>query len=330
MTATETRWDPIEGTLTIETPPAEAARGIAIPQTLRRLPIPLALAAMIWVFVAIARGSNVFIPMALFMVCLGAEFLMGHLANDAGRQRARRARIARDNNWSYTGAFLEPVVTGVDGAKTSPRMNRIRERVPELVKMQPGAFIGAEFDGEFWGSFDDGRPFWIALGTRRMEAALAADPALRRDRHGGAGGQGLLFSLLAAYRLDRATGIRAVAAPENLFSLGPLDRDIKTESEAFNRRFRVAGHARDDPDRPEVALRTEVLRVLSPAAQTTMLDLADRYRATGFVVDDDVFYLMAQDTLSGANARPDRVDLHLAGIVEAFRTAALAPKRYVE
>lgn len=329
VTTSEARWDPFEGALNVETPPAEVARAVDIPQALRRLPIPLAIAAMVWVFVAVARGANVFIPVAAFVASFGAEFLMWYLANDAGRQRARRARLARDKGWSYTGALLKPVFDG-DGTKASPRMIRIRDTVPELVKLQLGAFMGADFDGEFWGNVDEGPPFWMALGTRRMEAALAADPRLRRDRHGGKGGQGVLFSLLAAYRLDRATGIRAVVAPENAFSLGPLDRDIKTESGAFNRHFRVAAHAKDGSDWPEIALRTEVLRILSPATQTTMLDLAGRYRVTGFVVDDDVFYLMAQDNLSGENAHPDQIDRCLAGIVEEFINAAMAPKRYVE
>jgi len=145
---------------------------------------------------------------------------------------------------------------------------------------------------------------------------------MRRDARGGKGGYGQFFSLLGAYRIDRKTGIRAVIRPENIVNRGPLDRDIKTESIQFNERFHVSGRPMTKRDSRDVT--QEVLQILTPATQASMLDLAARFHNLGFIVEDDVLFFMAQDRLAGENASEGGIDRLLPGMLEEFEAAKLS------
>ncbi|MHA7775767.1 hypothetical protein [Roseibium sp. M-1] len=341
MNASATHWDPIKGEISIDTPDVSDIRaGVVLPAPVRRfLPIG-AIAALLWTMVqAIWTDAFPFVPVAVTTVMFALFFIAGELENRDGRQTKRRVELARKNGWSYTGKLMERVrefgtVRTSDGADRrthlvkSERALAVEKQVPELTRLQVGSFVGAQFDGEFWGtSSKDGLPFWVAIGAMDMEAGVAANAALRRDARGGAGGFGVFFSLLGAYRIGRKTGVRAVIRPENLFNTGPLDRDIKTESISFNEAFHVSGTATTPQgDEPELA----VLRILTPAAQVTLLDLRERYHTVGFVVEDDVLFFMAQDELVGANAHPDRIDMLLAGILAEFEAAKFSLKERVE
>ncbi len=79
---------------------------------------------------------------------------------------------------------------------------------------------------------------------------------------------------------------------------------------------------------PERIADLAVLRILTPATQTTLLDLLQRYHTVGFVVDDDVLFFLAQDKLVGANAHPDRVDAHLADLLIEFEAAKFLSQEY--
>ena len=161
----------------------------------------------------------------------------------------------------------------------------------------------------------------------QMEAGLGT-PEMRRDARGGRGGFGQFFSLLGAYRIDRKTGIRAVIRPENIVNKGPLDRDIKTESIQFNEKFHISGRPLSPGNGHDIA--QDVLRILTPATQAAMLDLETRFHNVGFIVDDDVLFFMAQDTLVGENASEGGIDRLLPGMLEEFEAAKLSIKRYVE
>lgn len=337
MSAPVTHWDPIKGEISIDTPDVSNIRAsVVLPAPARRF-IPVgAIAALLWTMVqAIWTDAFPFIPVTVTTVMFALFFIADALENRDGRQTKRRVEIARKNGWSYTGKLMERVrefgtVTTSDGADRrthlvkSERALAVEKCVPELTKLQVGSFVGAQFDGEFWGtSSKDGLPFWVAIGAMDMEAGIAANAALRLDSRGGTGGFGVFFSLLGAYKIGRETGVRAVVRPENLFNAGPLDRDIKTESIAFNEAFHVSGRATTPQGaEPELA----VLRILTPAAQVTLLDLRERYHTVGFVVEDDVLFFMAQDKLVGANAHPDRIDVLLAGIMAEFEAAKFSLK----
>lgn len=343
MSGKRSHWDPISGTIAVETPDISTIRqGIAIPPAVNRILLAAALLSILWVMVeGFMRDAFPFVPAAVTTVVWGLFFGAAHLENQDGRKTIRRVRLAKSKGWSYTGELMARVrefvsVRKSDGADRETRLVKseralaVEARVPELTIMRVGAFAGAMFDGEFWGeSSQDGLPFWLAIGAMNMEAGLAFNSDLRRDAFGGKGGYGQFFSLLGAYRIDRKTGIRAVVMPENLFSKGPLDRDMKTESVEFNKAFRISSRYTDEA-RAAADPTFETLQVLTPATQDTMLALHARYHNTGFVLHDDVLFFMAQDKLVGANAAQDRIDTQIVEIAEEFEQAKFSLKRYVE
>lgn len=330
-----THWDPIQGEITIATPDVSNIRtGIVLPSPVRRaLPIGATL-ALSWTMVeGLWTDSFPFVPVAVTTILFALYLLAGDLENRSGRKTRRRAKLARENGWSYTGKLMERVrVFGTVMTAERPehrthlakseRALAVEARVPELAKLQIGAFAGAQFDGEFWGtSSRDGQPFWLAIGAMEMDAGLASNAALRRDARGGSGGFGVFYSLLGACTIGRSTGVRAAIAPENILNKGPLDRDIKTGSPAFDAAFHVSGTALQAGDTERA-----ILRLLSSATQDTLLALLERYHTVGFVIDDDVLFFMAQDQLVGSNAHPDRIDALLADMLAEFEEAKFAVK----
>ena len=343
MSTTQTHWDPITGTIEVETPDISGIRkGLVIPPIVSRILLIAALVSILCVMVeGFVRDGFPFITVAVTTVIWAIFLGATHLENEDGRKTIRRVRLAKTKGWSYTGELMARVrefqtVWKSDGADRDTRLVKseralaVEARVPELTKVRFGAFVGAQFDGEFWGeSGSDGQPLWIAIGSMQMEAGLAFNSDLRQDAFGGKGGYGQFFSLLGAYRIDRKTGVRAVIMPESIFSKGPLDRDIKTESIEFNSAFNISGRYKDaetggtDPT-------LDVLRILTPATQDSMLTMLKRYHNVGFVLDDDILFFMAQDKLSGKNATPEGIDTLLLNISEEFEAAKLGIKRYVE
>ncbi|KFB08992.1 hypothetical protein [Nitratireductor basaltis] len=335
-------WDPFEGEIEVETPELSSIRkGIALPLWLKRIPLPAVLFSLVWTMAAgFGGGGFPFVPVTVTTFAFGTIFLMEILENADGHRTRRRILIARDRNWSYTGKFLEWQIErkparDSDGnferrsQRVKPqRLKTIETAIPELTVMQAGSFMGVRLDGEFWGeSVQDGLPLWVALGAMQMEAALGPRER-RRDARGGRGGYGQFISLLGAYRIGRKTGIRAIIRPENIANRGPFDRDIKTESIHFNEQFHVSG--RSVATDGEMDVSREVLQILTPATQATLLDLAVRFHTVGFVVVDDVLFFMAQDKLVGENASEGGIDRLLPGILEEFEAAKLSIKRYVE
>ncbi|MEQ8306864.1 MAG: hypothetical protein RIA09_09905 [Hoeflea sp.] len=343
MSGKRSHWDPISGTIEVETPDTSTIRqGIAIPPVVNRILLGAALLSIFWVMVeGFVTDAFPFVPVAATTVVWGLFFGAAQLENEDGRKIIRRVRLAKGKGWSYTGELMARVrefagVSKSDGVDRETRLVKseralaVEARVPELTITRVGAFAGALFDGEFWGeSSQDGLPFWLAIGAMNMESGLAFNSDLRRDAFGGKGGYGQFFSLLGAYRIDRKTGIRTVVMPENLFSKGPLDRDLKTESIEFNRAFRISSRYKGEA-RAAADLTLDTLRVLTPATQDVMLAMHKRYHNTGFVLDDDILFFMAQDKLVGANAAPDRIDALIVEIAEDFERAKFSLKRYVE
>ncbi|WP_422370860.1 hypothetical protein [Hoeflea sp.] len=343
MSSAKTHWDPIQGTIEITTPDTSNIRsGLPVPPLLRRVLLIAALLSILWVMIAgFIKGDFPFVAVGATTVIWALFLACEHLQNEDGRKTVRRVKLAKANGWSYTGELMARVrefrtAWKSDGAERETRLVKseralaVEAKVPELTVTRFGGFIGALFDGEFWGkSSRDDQPFWLAIGSMGMEAGLALDGNLRKDAFGGKGGAGQFFSLLGAYRIGRKTSVRAVIMPENLFNKGPLDRDIKTESVRFNAAFNVSGRYKD-PARQDSDATLDVLRILSPATQDAMLSMAERYHNIGFVLDDDVLYFMAQDKLVGKNAAPEAIDKLLFEIAANFEAAKFAIKRYVE
>ncbi|MEQ8480286.1 MAG: hypothetical protein RIC18_06490 [Hoeflea sp.] len=227
------------------------------------------------------------------------------------------------------------VYNGDERGRSSKLVKSERERavealVPELTKPTVGAFVGTNFDGEFWGeSSQDRLPFWLAIGSMQMDTGLAFNTDLKRDSRGGSGTSGQFYSLLGAYKLGRKTGIRAVIKPENTVHVGPLDRDTKLESIAFNDAFHISGAHKDAASSGDVP-ELELFRILTPATQDSMVTALKRYHNVGFVIDDDILFFMAQDKLVGENASRNGLDRLISSIVADFEKTKFGIKNYVE
>ncbi|MGI3166240.1 hypothetical protein [Pseudooceanicola sp. 200-1SW] len=336
-------WDPFDGTIRIT--PIETAKGggARLPNWLKRLPPLAILGTMLWLLIAAVRADSFpVLPTICTSLAFASLFLFEKLENTEGRRRARYVRLARANGWGFTDKLLERQVEfgrAIDGdgdferrtqLQKSERMLKIEAHLPELTKLRVGAFMGALLDSEFWGPLpgQPDQPMWMAVGTTQMEAGLGR-ARTRRDTRGGQGGYGQLFTIVGAFQLGRDTGIRAAIAPESLFSLGPLDRDLKTESTAFNAAFRIAGRAIAG-GRAAAEVEQEVLRILTPATQTSLLDLKARHAKVGCVVEAEVLYVMVQDWLSGGNATEAALDRLLPEILAEFQAAQQSFRAYIE
>lgn len=199
-------------------------------------------------------------------------------------------------------------------------LQKVYEAIPELFRPRPGQPIAMTVEAEFWGTTTNGLPFWMGVRQVDMDTTFAS-PEIRKDLHGNAGKQGALQFMVAGYGLDRDTGIRAALTAE---MLGDSRRDFKTESTEFNTRFHIAVRGQEG-DPPEIEMR--VLQALTPATQTSLLDLWDRYRLQ-IILDGATAYVSGHERV---NSRDEAVlDALLPQAAEAFAAAASSFKRYVE
>ncbi|MEM7566997.1 MAG: hypothetical protein AAF321_07165 [Pseudomonadota bacterium] len=309
-------WDPFEGEVRVAQPASSGrAQGLDLPQWVQQLPVGLAVASFGWLFFAIFTDRPFVLPLVAVVVSFVLVFGIEHLVNAKGRRDDRRTAFARSRGWSYDAERITPVAAG-DGAKRSERLERIARARPKLVSLRMGGL-----DGEFWGYGEDGLPLWIAVSAIPMNAAFAADARLRNDRFGGSGATGLLFSLVGAYQLGRDTGLRAAITPAGATDVLGFSRTLETESVAFNEAFRVTAEPED---------AAGVLRLLSPATQTTLLDLLENYRRLALVVEGDTLFFRAEDRIVGKNAQDEAMDRLLPTMLAQFEQAKLTFKRYVE
>lgn len=317
-----THWDPFERQVTVRTPDVSDIRqGVALPQWSQQLPVLLALGSFVWVFYAIFTDGDVVPATVAVMVSFALVFGLQHLANPDGMKARRRVAFARARGWSYSAERITPKADG-HGGRSSERLARIVRAQPGLVSAAMGGL-----DGEFWGASEaDGLPLWLGINALQQNAALAADARLRRDRYGGSGAFGVLFTLVGAYKLDRDTRVRAVIAPANAADALRLREDIETESIAFNEAFRVTAEPHRDGGSAEAA----VLRLLTPATQDVLLELLQSYRRIAMIVDGDVLFFRAEDRAVGRNAEATAMDRLLPAMLTDFERAKLSLRRYVE
>lgn len=192
--------------------------------------------------------------------------------------------------------------------------------IPELFRPRPGQPVAMTLEAEFWGETGRGTPFWMGARVAEMDTTFASRQ-LRRDLHGHAGDHGALLMMVAGYRLARDTGIRAALTAE---MLGESRHDFKTESTAFNRRFHIAVRSGEgDP----LEIETRLLQALTPATQTSLLDLWERYRLQ-VIIDGATVFVSGHERF---NARDDAIlSRLLPQAADAFATAAVRFGQYVE
>lgn len=190
-----------------------------------------------------------------------------------------------------------------------PRLEQVFQAIPQLLLPRPGQLIPMELQAQFWGRCKSGVPVWLLMGE--MDSAAIA---------GDAGREGTLITMLAGYRLDRDTGMRAhilAKAP-----LGAGRRGVQTESIQFNRTFTISTASTDAPDQD-----LKVRQALTPATQVAFLDLWAQYKSQ-FIIDGRLCFVRG-DVLIPSRDDHD-IATELTKAVDAFLAAATRFKRYVE
>lgn len=312
MTGQSSFWDPFEVRIQ---PPAQivsAPPRPLLPASFKKLELPLFLLALPGFLLAIFSESLRIFGFALVTFGMAGGFAIDHFTG-ATQDRLRRLQSAADHLGFQFRAKIP-----------AERLRKIRQKIPEIFKLRVGGSIPLVIESEMWGVAENGSPLWVGLGAH-SSASLFGGPK-QSSGAAGAASQGNVVMMVAAYSLDRNTGIRLVLMPESVGSIGPFDRDLKTESIAFNNRFNIRVTARDDQgalDRVSV----EVLQVLTPALQTTLLDLADRFAAR-VVIDGETVYFAGFRNLHGFD---DAVlQTFVKEAITGFSEASVSFKHYAE
>ena len=316
-------WDPFAGTLPFErqqvTQPGE---GVKLPGWINTMLGFLAIAATIAVVVAFFWWPAAWFGIPALAISVGGLLGGDMLARTAGKRDWLFFRLAERNDWAFR--LIEPQMRRRRGSRNhrpvDPFAARVYKKIPELCRPRAGQLIPLQFQAMFWGGTKTDIPFWLGLQQYEVDATLAVE-AIKKDGFGGRGLQGKLFNMAMAYNLERDTGIRAHLLAEAFDRDGW--RDIKTESVEFNRRFKIAIPDDRAGDGGQLAL----LRALTPATQSVLIDLHDRYQAQ-LVLDGTTIYLAGHDRIM--SAEDDVVAARFGALVEQFAEAAVSFKHFAE
>ena len=300
-------WDPIEGEVKAAVPQPRAITQNRFAGVLRFLSLPMLIITLagfcIAVFSERLMVHGIAIATAGFVFLLFGDKLSGSSSNRAARI-VNAARAA-----GHLGG------TRLD----KPKIARLAGRIRNLMVVRLGASIPLILQHEIWGQTKSGIPFWMGLSLNASRAFAGGPKANVRVDPGQSHGEVAMF--VVAYKLDRDTGIRAEIMPEFVTAKGPLDRDIKTESVEFNRKFNI--RLRED----DGAGKMDLLRVLSPATQVVFIGLADAYAARAIIDGDTVFF----GGYRNFQTTDDRaLQALLTQAVDDFAEAATAFKTYAE
>jgi len=283
-----------------------------LPPVFKKLELPVFLVALPGFLLAVfSEGLR---PYGVAMATLGIAggFAIQHFTGSA-RERLFRLQSAA----KALGYVFRAKIPG-------QRMATIQRNAPEMFKLRVGGSIPLILESEMWGTAQTGNSMWMGLGVH-ASAALFGGPR-QTETTPDAAVQGNVIMMIAAYKLERDTGARIVLMPENVGAIGPMDRDMKTESVDFNRAFniRVTGrHSKENLDQ----MTANVLRVLSPAFQTTLLDLSEHYAARVIVDGDTVFFGGFRNLQS---LEEDVLKNFVQQTVTRFADAAVSFKHYAE
>ena len=305
-------WDPFEGQVS---PPPENETSSAwaiLPASAKRYQGPLLLLAFPGFALAFFGGTTMIVGIALVCIGifggLGLDILTG--GSSAGRSRLKGA--ADHLGFAFRGTI------------PPNRLGAIRRRLPEIFRVRVGGSIPLVIESEMWGPAATEVPCWMGAAAISSMAFFGGPKQSLRGPDQSV--QGNTIMMIAAYRLDRDTHVRIVLMPEYVGAVGPLDRDIKTESTDFNNRFNIRLTCRDGEKRMDRATMA-LLQVLTPAFQTTLTDLADRFAAR-VIVDRDVVFFAGFRNLQTLD------DETLAAFVKEtlseFADAAVSFKAYAE
>lgn len=320
-------WDPFRGEVAFRQDSAPPPKpGLRVPGGVKSAlgllciaSAPLLLAGIVWPDVALFGG----VPMLVVSV-LGLMSI-DFLGRTAGARAWRYAEIARERGWAYEATDVRPVARrGRSGSATGPTAGRLADpahaRIAPLLAARPGQPIPLFIEAQYRGRTRGGVPFWLGLQEIEADATLGA-AAMRRDAHGNAAPRGVVLTMVAGYDLDRDTGIRA-----RLTAQGPIAArgDQSTGAVVFDRLFDVVV---ERPADGGAGARLALLRTLTPAMQTTLIDLAARYRAQVLIDGPTVFFAGYDRVMS---EDPAVIAATVGAIVDAFAEAAVSFKIYAE
>lgn len=316
-------WDPFAGSLPFERQRvARPGEGVRLPGWIGTALGLLAVVAAIALVVAFFWWPAAWFGIPALAVSVAGMLGGDMLAGTAQTRDWRFYRVAEKNGWAFR--LIEPEVRHRHGARrvraVDPLAARVYRHLPELCRPSPGQLIPLTFQAMYWGRTMSGLPFWLGLQQYEVDATLAVE-ALKKDGFGGRGLQGRLFNMAVAYDLDRDTGIRAHLLAETFDRDGW--RDIKTESVEFNRRFNIALA----DDRTGGGGSLALLRALTPATQSILIDLHDRYRVQ-LVIDGPTIYLSGQDRIM--SEEDDVIAARFDALVRQFAEAAVSFKHFAE
>jgi len=306
-------WDPIDGQVTAQAATTADVRPHPLDGLVRILNGPVLLAMLAGFGVGVLSDTWRIYGLAVF--CLGfVFFFLGDRLTGATANSTARMRNALAANGMLGGTAIPQVKIGA-----------LAGRIRSLMQLRIGGSIPLVLSHEAWGKTADDIPFWMGLSVMQSAAYAGGPKANVRPEGGGAHGETAMF--IVAYQLDRDTRVRAEVMPEFATALGPFDRDIKTESTEFNRKFNVRLTRSEGEPVAEQVATAALLQALTPAFQSVLIDLADRYSARVIIDHDTVFfggYRNMQTTEEAALASL------LQQAIADFANAATTFKIYVE
>lgn len=215
-------------------------------------------------------------------------------AKPVWKRSTELAHAAAAKGWIYGGEIGKS------------RMKVMVRKLPELFHARVG-MSSLSLREEVYGHTPDGAAFW--LGTNSSGA--------NNDPNRVAGS----YALLVAFQLDRDSGVKATILPERMTTAQAARPDFQTESVEFNNAFEVKLKSPGEQD------RLALLRALTPATQTSLLDLSARYQVR-LVIEGETIFVGGFGELEDGDAQA--FGDSLANIIAEFAGAAAAVKTYVE
>lgn len=350
-------WDPFEKQILAERQQVDPPQGrIPVPAWVSTLAIISAVAGFVVLFSTFFIGGETitFTGIIIIAISFGMAFGADALRKDMEWERWILYRVAHDNDWSFrlvrhengkdglndptrrravwqvkhsvtsvtadsnTADKLAQFADDVGGRERTydPLIAEAYRKIGHLMAARPGQPIPIDVSALYRGRTKDGVPFWMGAQLAKT-VMVAANKALKTDARGNADGHGHGIALVLAFPLSRDTGIVADLLAEALWD---ARKDIDTESTQFNDIFNIKLRSANHSE-------AELLRVLSPATQTAMIDLAARYK-TQFVISDDTIFMAGYDLVNIEN--PEALAEIVAQVVDDFASAATSFKTYAE
>lgn len=316
-------WDPFAGTLPFERQLVEeSGEHVKLPGWVSTAFGLLAIAASIAIVIAFFWRPAAWFGVPALALSIAGLFGGDMLARTAARRDRLFFRLAEKNDWAFR--LIAPQMRARKGTRrrrqVDPFAARVYQTIPELCRPRVGQLIPLRFQAMYWGRTKTGIPFWLGLQQYEVDASVAVE-AIKKDGFGGRGLKGKLFNMAVAYDLDRDTGIRAHLLTEAFDRDGW--RDLKTESVELNRRFNISVVNDRTGEDGQLAL----LRALTPATQSVLIDLHDRYQAQ-LVIDGPTIYLAGHDRIM--SEEDDVIAARFSGLVDQFAGAAVSFKHFAE